>query len=235
MLKYKCLILDHDDTVVQSEKTLGFPCFVQTMSHLRPNITLTLDEYVRDCHSMGFYNLCRQKYGFTEEEMAIEYADWKHYIRTHIPEPFPGIRQIIHRQKELGGILCVVSHSSEEIIRRDYITHFALEPDAIYGCDLPESMQKPHPYPLQAIMDRYHLQTSDLLVLDDSRLGFDMAQPLGISTAFAAWGKIGFDDVLQEMSRLCNFTFHSTADFEAFLFPTLDSCGIIPYENGARR
>ena len=25
MLKYPCLVLDHDDTVVQSEKTIGYP------------------------------------------------------------------------------------------------------------------------------------------------------------------------------------------------------------------
>ena len=27
MLKYPCLVLDHDDTVVQSEATIHYPCF----------------------------------------------------------------------------------------------------------------------------------------------------------------------------------------------------------------
>ena len=36
MLKYPCLVLDHDETVVQSEKTIGYPCFCQTLSRIRP-------------------------------------------------------------------------------------------------------------------------------------------------------------------------------------------------------
>ena len=27
MLKYPCLVLDHDDTVVQTEKAIGYPYF----------------------------------------------------------------------------------------------------------------------------------------------------------------------------------------------------------------
>ena len=27
MLKYPCLVLDHDDTVVQTMRTLSYPCF----------------------------------------------------------------------------------------------------------------------------------------------------------------------------------------------------------------
>ena len=73
VLKYKCLVLDHDDTVMQSEKTLCYPCFVLTMQRLRPGINVTLEDYIRDCHTMGFYDMCKVKYGFSDEEMdALE-------------------------------------------------------------------------------------------------------------------------------------------------------------------
>ena len=36
MLKYKCLVLDHDDTVVQSEATINYPFFVYILDQYRP-------------------------------------------------------------------------------------------------------------------------------------------------------------------------------------------------------
>lgn len=235
MLKFPCLVLDHDDTVMQSEKTLCYPCFVITMARLRPGVNVTLEDYIRDCHAMGFYDMCKVKFGFTDEEMLEEYADWKAYIQTHSAEPYEGMKQIIEKQKNLGGLICVVSHSSEQIIQRDYQAHIGVMPDAIYGSDLPVDKQKPNPYPLQAIMETYQLSPADLLVLDDSRIGYDMASKLGITSAFAAWGKEGFTDVMKEMSALCDHTFMTPADFETFLFSSLDSYDIIPVENHEMR
>jgi len=219
VLKYKCLVLDHDDTVVQSEKTLCYPCFVQTMARLRPNVNVSVDEYVRDCHYMGFYDMCRIKYGFSDVEMAEEYEDWKNYVRNHIPDPFPGMERVIRRHREAGGILCVVSHSSEETILRSYDAHFGIRPNAIYGSDFPEDLQKPNIYPLTNIMEKYSLSPDQILVLDDSKIGYDMASAAGVTNAFAAWGKYGYDDVIAQMNRLCDYTFHTVSDFEAFLFP----------------
>ena len=119
MLKYKCLVLDHDDTVVQSEKTIGYPFFCYILSQYRPGETITLEEYVRDCHNFGFADMCRKRWQFTEQELIDEYLGWMEYVRTHIPDPFPGIENVIRRQKEEGGLLCVVSNSSIENITRD--------------------------------------------------------------------------------------------------------------------
>ena len=41
MLKYPCLILDHDDTVVQSEATVNYPFFVDFLKEYRPGMTIT--------------------------------------------------------------------------------------------------------------------------------------------------------------------------------------------------
>lgn len=218
MRKYKCLVLDHDDTVMQSEKTLCYPCFVQTMERLRPGITVTLEDYIRDCHTMGFYDMCRVKYGFSDAEMAEEYEDWKAYIQTHTALPYDRMAEIIREYKEAGGLVCVVSHSSEKIICRDYEAHVGFLPDAIYGADYPEHLQKPSCYPLQDIMARYHLTAGDLLVVDDSKIGYDMASAAGVQIGFAAWSKEGFPDVMADMQAICDFTFHRVTDFEDFLF-----------------
>ena len=93
-----------------------------------------------------------------------------------------------------------------------------LQPDAIYGWDLPEAQRKPNPYPLQDIMRRYSLSPKDLLVVDDMKLAWKMANPLNVEIGFAAWGKIDFPDLSQEMRDLCDYTFDSTKDLEKFLF-----------------
>ena len=54
MLKYKCLVLDHDDTVVQTEKTIGYPYFCYILDQFRPGETISFANYVLDCHNYGF-------------------------------------------------------------------------------------------------------------------------------------------------------------------------------------
>ena len=218
MLRFPCLILDHDDTVVQSEATVNYPYFRDILDRFRPGTTITLEEYIHGCYHQGFVEMCRGKYHFTDLELQEEYAGWKAYIRNHIPDPFPGIGRVIRRQKEAGGLLCVVSHSTHEIITRDYRAHFGIEPDDIFGWDLPEAQRKPNPYPLEQIMNKYQLSPSQLLVVDDMKPACDMASKVGVSTAFAYWGKKDSPEICRQMEQLCAFTFHTPNDLENFLF-----------------
>lgn len=218
MLKFPCLVLDHDDTVVQTEKTLGYPYFCYILDQFRPGQTISFHDYVHDCHELGFSEMCRKRWQFTEAEQKEEYRGWMEYVMTHIPEVFSGIGDVIRRQKEAGGLVCVVSHSSQKNITRDYAHHFGIAPDAIYGWDLPEDQRKPNPYPLLDIMERYQLSPKDILVVDDMKLAWKMAHPLGVPIAFAAWGKEEFPELSKEMRRLCDFTFESPEKLEEFLF-----------------
>ena len=218
MPKFPCLVLDHDDTVVQSEKTIGYPYFCQILDQFRPGATVTLDEFAQGCYHLGFAEMCRQNWQFTEQELTAEYLGWKEYVRTHVPDAYTGIGDVIHKQKESGGLVCVVSHSSVENITRDYQLHFGTQPDAIYGWDYPEHLRKPNPFPLEDIMRRYGLSPQELLVVDDMKLAWDMAHPLGVPIAFAGWGRLGFPELSQQMTDLCDFSFSSVEELKTFLF-----------------
>ena len=218
MLKYSCLVLDHDDTVVQSEATVNYPFFVYILYKFRPGTTITLEEYIHGCCDLGFAEMCRRWYNFTEQELVEEYRGWQAYIMEHIPDPFPGIREIILRQKQEGGILCVVSHSSEANILRDYRHHFGIEPDAIYSWDLPEQLRKPSTYALEDIMRRYGFSAEEMLVVDDMKPAWEMASKVSVPVAFAAWGRKEYPIITAEMHALCQFSFDSTADLYKFLF-----------------
>lgn len=218
MLKYPCLVLDHDDTVVQSEATINYPFFCYILDQFRPGEQITLEQYVNGCFYPGFADMCRQRYNFTEQELKDEYQGWMEYVKSHIPDPFPGIRDLILRYKEAGGIICVVSHSSVINITRDYQTHFGILPDDIYGWDLPEHQRKPSIYPLEQIMKKYHLRPDELLVVDDLKPAWVMCRKADVKIAFAAWSKQNTPAILQEMTELCDYAFQTPSDLENFLF-----------------
>ena len=218
MLRFPCLVLDHDDTVVQSETTINYPYFCYILDQFRPGETITLEEYINGCFNPGFADMCRQRYHFTEQELKDEYQGWMGYVMTHTPDPFPGIREMIHRYKEAGGIICVVSHSSAVNITRDYQTHFGILPDDIYGWDLPEHQRKPSTYPLEQIMKKYHLKPEELLVVDDLKPAWIMCKNAGVPIAFAAWSKEHAPAIKDEMTALCNYTFHSPEELTHFIF-----------------
>lgn len=218
MLKYKCLVLDHDDTVVQSMKTLSYPFWCLELEQFRPGQTMSLEDYILECHRVGFADMCREQFGFTDEEMEIEHKQWMDYILQHIPDAYPGIDKIIRRQKKEGGLICVVSHSSYDNIIRDYRAHFGIVPDAIYGWDLEPHQRKPNPWPLQNIMEKFDLAPDEILVVDDMKLACKMAQPLGVKVAYAGWSGMGVPSLTAEMEKLCEYTFNTTEEIEKFLF-----------------
>ncbi len=218
MLKYPCLVLDHDDTVVQSEATVNYPFFVEFLKEYRPGAAISMDEYISGCFHPGYGEMCRQRFGFTDEELMIEYKGWKEYIRSHIPAPYPGIGEIIRRQKKEGGLVCVISQSAQENIARDYRTHFGLLPDDIYGWDMEPEHRKPNPWALTQIMKKYGLSPAEILVVDDMKAAVPMARAVGCPIGFAGWGRQEFPQITLEMTGLCDFAFGTTEALERFLF-----------------
>ena len=69
-MKYKCLILDRDDTIVDSTRTVNFPAFLDSLSKLRPGVTMTGEDYFKYNYKPGFTALCFDILKFTEERNA---------------------------------------------------------------------------------------------------------------------------------------------------------------------
>ena len=121
-LKYPCLVLDHDDTTVNSTATVHYPCFVEYMGKYFPDVHMTLEEYFLYNFDPGVVELFTKICGMTWDQMLDEERYWKEYVKHHVPKAYPGIREILLEQKKRGGKICVVSHSFSENIRRDYRT-----------------------------------------------------------------------------------------------------------------
>ncbi len=217
MLNYRCLVLDHDDTVVRSEETVNYPSFLEALKVLRPGRTITREEFTRWCFSPGFFALCSDYIGLTPEEIDVQYDMWRSYVATHIPPPYDGLRPILTRWKQESGLLCVSSHSARENILRDYRLHFDLEPDQIFDWDLGEDRRKPSPYALQEIMRLYDLRPDELLMVDDLKPGYDMAHACGVPFACAGWSH---DDpeIRAFLRRFSDFYLETVQELEPLLF-----------------
>lgn len=218
MLKYPCLVLDHDDTVVASEIAVNYPCFLEALKKFRPGEWMDHPEFVSWCFKYEFSDFLKVRYGFTPEETREEYLMWLEYAKTHIPPVCEGIREVILEQKRRGGLVCVASLSGRETILRDYRLYIGIEPDLIFCKDDPKEQCKPGPYPLEKIMETYRFSPAELLVVDDLKTGLDMAKGAGVPIAFAGWCRQDAPDILEYMRERCEFAFDTTKELYDFLF-----------------
>ena len=217
-MRCKCLVMDHDDTTVNSTATIHFPSFCAYLQLVRPQAHYTLEDYFRKNFDPGIMALFTGELGFSEEELEGEFRFWQDWVRTRVPSAYPGICEILRRHKDAGGYIAVVSHSMRGSIERDYRENDLPEPDIIFGWEQPPEQRKPHTWPLEQIMAKYGYTQSQLLVVDDVKLAWKMARSAGVPIAFAGWGRRDCPEITEEMTRLCDFSFVSTKDLEQFLF-----------------
>ena len=216
-MKYPCLVVDHDDTVVNSTATVHYPCFVQYTKEFFPHYRCTLEEYFIKNFDPGIVALFRDEVGMTDEQMKHEQVYWNAYVQNHIPRAYEGMRETLLEQKQRGGLLCVVSHSLTENILRDYRENGLPKPDMVFGWESPPEERKPNPYPLLRIMQTYGLRADELLMLDDLKPGWDMARACGVPFAAAGWAN-DLIEIESFMRRHCDYYFKTVEELRDFLF-----------------
>jgi phosphoglycolate phosphatase/pyrophosphatase PpaX len=217
-IKYKCLVLDHDDTVVDSSASIHYPSFVEYLKIARPHLAdkYTLEEYFEKNFEPGILELFTDEIGLSEEELKEEELFWREYVKNHIPNVYPGMAEIIADFKAEGGILAVDSHSVTENIVRDYKANGLTDPDIIYGWDIPKEMRKPAPGTLFDLMEKYDLKPEEILVVDDLKPGYDMARAAGVEIAAAGWA-YRVPAVEDFMSRNCDYYLRSVSELRTLL------------------
>ena len=217
MLRYRCLVLDHDDTTVDSTRSVNYPQFREALTHFRPDMTMSEEEYILHCFDPGFYEMCRHILRYSDEEMAEHLQMWKNYHKGHHPSFFSGMPEIIHKQKSEGGLICVVSHSTIDVIQATYKYHNVPMPDLIFGAEQPIEHCKPNPWPMKQIMVHYNLAPEEILMVDDMPQGGQMAHACGVKFACAAWYGM-LPQIEQQIKNRCDYFFSTVQDFSDFLF-----------------
>lgn len=216
-MRYPCLVLDHDDTIVNSTATIHYPCFCAFLQEVRPRAKhYTLEDYFRKNFDPGIIPFFTEEVGLSQQELEYEFQFWQRYVKPRVPQAFSGIRELLRRHRAQGGLIAVVSHSMRENILRDYRQNDLPEPDAIFGWELPPAQRKPEPWPLEQIMREFSLPASALLMLDDLKPGFDMARAAGVDFAAAGWA-YDVPEIERFMRKNCDYYFKTVQEFGAFL------------------
>ena len=217
-MKYKCLVLDHDDTVVNSSASIHFPSFVEYLKIYHPEKAdkYTFEEYLRKNFHPGIVSLFIDEIGMTEEELKFEENFWSNYVKGHIPCAYDGIGDIVRDFRSSGGIVAVDSHSLTEYIKRDWAHNDLPEPDVIYGWDIPKEMRKPSPGTLFDLMEKFSLSPDEVLVVDDLKPGYDMARGAGVSFAAAGWA-YDVPEIRDFMKHNCDFYLDRVEDLRKLL------------------
>ena len=130
-MKYRCLVFDHDDTVVNITATIHHPCFQLFLDKYFPGRVCSLEQYFLKNFSPGFLEMCRQDYGMDEAMIAEEGRFWMDYVQSHVPAAYYGWEKPESERKPSPFPL-------EDIMRR-----FSLAPkdllvidDLKPGCDM---------------------------------------------------------------------------------------------------
>lgn len=218
-LKYKCLVLDHDDTVVNSSASIHYPSFIEYLKLARPNLAdkYTLEEYFEKNFTPGILELFTDEIGLNEDELEDEERFWREYVKNHVPSAYEGISEIISDFKAEGGIIAVDSHSVTENIIRDYKANRLPDPDIIYGWDIPKEMRKPAPGTIFDLMKKYDLNPSEILVVDDLKPGYDMAKAAGVDIAASAWAH-NVKGIADFMKKNCTYYCPTVEDLRKIIF-----------------
>lgn len=218
-MKYKCLILDHDDTAVQSTPHIHYPAHLEVMRQLRPHMDhVDLDTWFLKNFSPGIMEYMCDELGFTKEEVEQEYEIWRSFTIEKIPPFFPSFLQIIREFKSRGGIVTIVSHSDVDLIKRDYKAAGAGDiPTMIFGWDQDSEKRKPHPYPVMEILKQYGLKPHEALIVDDLKPAVEMSRASTVPIAAAGWGH-SIKEIRDYMRSNCLTYLETMDDFRNFLF-----------------
>ena len=218
-MKYKCLVLDHDDTVVNSTATIHYPSFIEYLRDFRPELVdnYTLESFFVKNFDPGILALLSDEVGLSESELKEEEQYWVRFVKSHIPTAFPGIADIITEFRARGGIVAVCSHSFKEYILRDYEYNSLPTPDVIYGWDIPKEQRKPAPYTILDLIKNYDLDPSEVLVVDDLKPGYDMARAAGVDFAAAGWA-YDIPEIESFMRDNCDYYLKTVDNLSLLLF-----------------
>ena len=203
-MKFPCLVLDHDDTVVNSTATVHFPCFAEYTAKFFPKAKrYTLEEYILKNFSPGVYEFFHGEVGMTEDDMKHEQDYWHEYVQHHVPQAYDGMRELLWDYVNAGGTICVVSHSLSPNILRDYRENGLPEPKLVYGWEVPK--------------EKLHFAPGEMLVLDDLKPGYDMARAANVPFAAALWSN-DIPEIEAFMRGNCGLCFKTVAQFRDYLF-----------------
>jgi beta-phosphoglucomutase-like phosphatase (HAD superfamily) len=216
--RYRCILIDHDDTAVDSTTVVHYPAHLEALRVLRPGRTPpTVDQWLlRNFH--GIMEYLAGDLAMTREELATEFEIWRSFTTTRVPPFFPGFLDLLEDYHAEGGKVAVISHSEVEVIEQHYRAARTppFLPDVIFGWEHDAARRKPSPWPVQEALRVLGCAAAEALIVDDLKPGVLMARASGVAIAAAGWS-YQVDEIEQYMRSQADMYCSRIDDLRAIL------------------
>ena len=188
-LRYRCILIDHDDTAVDSTAAIHYPAHLEALRILRPGRRPPSREEWLLCNFHGIMAYLVGQLGMTEAELRTEFEIWRSYTTTRVPPFFPGFLDLLEDYRSHGGRVAVISHSEKDVIKGHYVAarNPPFLPDLIFGWEHEEQKRKPSPWPVREALRRFGCTAPESLIVDDLKPGVLMSMATGVPIAAAGW------------------------------------------------
>jgi beta-phosphoglucomutase-like phosphatase (HAD superfamily) len=217
--RYRCLLIDHDDTAVASTASVHYPAHLEALRQMRPERTPpTLEQWLRWNFDPGIMEYLAGELAMTEAELEREYAIWRGFTARTVPPFFAGFPELIRDFRAAGGRVAVISHSEAEVIESHYAANGVpgSQPDLVFGWVRDASRRKPSPWPALEALREFDCAPAEALMLDDLKPGVVMSRAAGIPLAAAGWGH-AIPEIEAWMRAHSMGYFRQVADFRHFI------------------
>ncbi|AHC14404.1 HAD family hydrolase [Salinispira pacifica] len=219
-MKYRCILIDHDDTAVNSTPSVHHPAHVEQMKRLgREEQTRNLEDWFRLNYHPGIHHFLEKELALNEKDALLCYNVWREYTQSRVPPFFPGMLDLLSEVVRQGGVVAVVSHSEVDIIRR----HYELQQDVpgfmpaeIFGWTGDPTKAKPHVYPVEEMIRRHALKPEEIIMIDDLKPGIEMSRRAGIASMGAGWSH-AIPEIRKDISEMADYYFTSVEDAARWL------------------
>lgn len=189
-LRKKCLILDHDDTIINSQESIHYPLFVDVLKILRPNIIpIDFEKFIELSNELGFVKMCRMLYHYNEKEIQFEYEHWKIHSSLIEAPAFEGIKEFLTAFIEIGGVIIVYTMNSKQNVIKDYERLFNFVPNRIISHDQYYILRKPYRLSILKELHNLNLTVEDCIFIDDTPMLLELKHRLNMDFIAANWAK----------------------------------------------
>ena len=188
-LRYRCILVDHDDTAVDSTSAVHYPAHLDALAQLRPGRVPPTREQWLLWNFHGIMDYLEGELAMTPAELERELEIWRNWTSRHVPPFFPGFRELLSDFRRGGGRVVVISHSEAGVIQGHYRAAGdpPFVPDLIFGWSPDAERRKPSPWPVLEALRILDCPAPRALVVDDLKPGVLMARAAGVDFAAAGW------------------------------------------------
>ncbi len=194
-MRYRLLLIDHDDTAVDSTAVVHYPAHLEALRVLRPGVPApTIEEWWMANFEPGIME--HLVHGLGMDEAGARSASSRSGARS----PRAGCRRsspacascwLISARGAAGSRSSRTrSGRTSSGTTRSRATRRST-PDLVFGWEHDPARRKPDPWPVREALSRLGVPPAEALVLDDLRPGVLMARAAGVDAAARGMGSPG--------------------------------------------